>query len=294
MQVSRHTAGVLWCVGAAVLWSLSGVYSRLVGGIDVATAVVVRNSAAVLVFVAVLALRRGGPRARASLSGAMLLTGAVNAVSSISYIGALLLAPVANVAVIYATTPLFAALLSWLVLRASTSRATLACAGLALLGVVIVAGGGQAGGMAVGNALAVLMTATAAAAMVLTQCDPSIDAAWMTLVTTGLSALACLPFSHLGGVNAWQAVLLGLYGVGGGTAFVLLVQGVRRISSVEAGLLAGLDVVLAPLWVWLAFGEQPAGRTWLGGLVVLAAIGLQVARGRDAAQPQAGVQPREV
>ena len=56
-----------------------------------------------------------------------------------------------------------------------------------------------------------------------------------------------------------------------GLAFVLFMEGAKRIPSAEAGLISLLDVVLGPFWVFLAFGENPGAATVLGGAIVLAA-----------------------
>jgi drug/metabolite transporter (DMT)-like permease len=46
------------------------------------------------------------------------------------------------------------------------------------------------------------------------------------------------------------------------------------ISATESALVSALDTPLAPVWVWLAFGEVPTSTTLLGGaIVVLAVIG---------------------
>ena len=37
-------------------------------------------------------------------------------------------------------------------------------------------------------------------------------------------------------------------------------------------LVGGLDVPLAPIWVWIAFGETPAPTTVAGGVIVIAAV----------------------
>ena len=57
----------------------------------------------------------------------------------------------------------------------------------------------------------------------------------------------------------------------------------RHIPAAEAGLIALLDVVLGPLWVWLAFDEIPSVLTCLGGAIVCAAILLDTLRGDAAA-----------
>ena len=56
-----------------------------------------------------------------------------------------------------------------------------------------------------------------------------------------------------------------------GLAFVLFMEGAKRIPSAEAGLISLLDVVLGPVWVFLAFGENPGAMTVLGGAIVLGA-----------------------
>jgi len=54
---------------------------------------------------------------------------------------------------------------------------------------------------------------------------------------------------------------------------VLLVRIVLlRLSAAEIGLLSLLEVVLGPLWVWLAYGEHPGPTALAGGLMVLAAL----------------------
>jgi drug/metabolite transporter (DMT)-like permease len=48
-------------------------------------------------------------------------------------------------------------------------------------------------------------------------------------------------------------------------------EGAKFIPSAEAGLISLLDVVLGPLWVFIAFGENPGLATMLGGAIVLGA-----------------------
>jgi drug/metabolite transporter (DMT)-like permease len=57
-----------------------------------------------------------------------------------------------------------------------------------------------------------------------------------------------------------------------GLAYLLFLTGSRLILSSEAGLIALLDVVLGPLWVWLAFAENPGVPAIIGGGIVLASL----------------------
>ena len=73
-----------------------------------------------------------------------------------------------------------------------------------------------------------------------------------------------------------------------GLPCMLLVQVSRTLSAPEIALLALLEVMLGPVWVWLGAGEVPAATTLLGGAIVLAALaGNQLAAlaGRRAKAP---------
>jgi DME family drug/metabolite transporter len=54
--------------------------------------------------------------------------------------------------------------------------------------------------------------------------------------------------------------------------YVLFSHGLRRVSSVEAGLLALVEPVLNPVWVALFYGERPTGATLVGGALIVASL----------------------
>ena len=53
---------------------------------------------------------------------------------------------------------------------------------------------------------------------------------------------------------------------------MLLVLASRALLAPEIALLGLLEVVLGPLWVWFAVGEDPGRATLVGGSIVLAAL----------------------
>jgi drug/metabolite transporter (DMT)-like permease len=70
---------------------------------------------------------------------------------------------------------------------------------------------------------------------------------------------------------------LGVFQTGLGT--MLMVHGSKHVPASQIGLLAMLEVVLSPVWVWLAVGEEPAAAIMLRGGVIAAAIGYQALGG---------------
>jgi len=47
---------------------------------------------------------------------------------------------------------------------------------------------------------------------------------------------------------------------------------VPRLSAAEVGLLSLIEVILGPLWVWLARGEEPGAAVLAGGAIVISAL----------------------
>ena len=67
--------------------------------------------------------------------------------------------------------------------------------------------------------------------------------------------------------------LLALFGAAQlGLGLVLFTAGARLIPVAEASLIAVLESVLGPVWVWLALGETPAPAALVGGAIILAAL----------------------
>jgi drug/metabolite transporter (DMT)-like permease len=80
--------------------------------------------------------------------------------------------------------------------------------------------------------------------------------------------------------GAVQFVELGLLGVvNSAVGLSLFTLGSRMIPAVESALIGSLDAPLAPVWVWLAFGETPGTNTILGGILVFGAVMANVALG---------------
>ena len=46
--------------------------------------------------------------------------------------------------------------------------------------------------------------------------------------------------------------------------------GARLIPAAQTALIGLLEVVLGPLWVWIAYTEQPSTTTLIGGAIVIA------------------------
>ena len=69
----------------------------------------------------------------------------------------------------------------------------------------------------------------------------------------------------------------------------LFVLGSRYVLGAEIMLITLIEFTLGPVWVWLAFGEQPTRTALLGGVLVLAAVaGRSIVLMRQRAKPIQG------
>jgi drug/metabolite transporter (DMT)-like permease len=88
-----------------------------------------------------------------------------------------------------------------------------------------------------------------------------------------ISGLLSLPFADhagTGSLNLFLIFLLGVVQLGCGS--ILYLYGARHLLAAETTLIALLESVLAPLWVWLLLGETPTAYGLAGGAIVFAAV----------------------
>ncbi len=112
-----------------------------------------------------------------------------------------------------------------------------------------------------------------------------------------LAALVAVFAARPRSTDAGDLLLLALFGAGQlGLGMILFTAGARRIPVAEASLIAVLESVLGPVWVWLAIGENPGLPSLIGGVIVLAALAGHTAadlrRERRGAPAQAGARNR--
>jgi drug/metabolite transporter, DME family len=275
---SRYLFGIACCCLATLGWSLSGLFVRWMPELDGWAVNGYRAPATAICLLIYLALRYRGdlmqhlwPRQ----PQALLSVGIFFGVGSTLYVYALTKGTVASVSVLGATSPFFAALLAWLVMREKTSAVALAATVVALIGVAIV----------VQAEMSALATGFAAAAISL---GYAFCFAGQTVWLRQYRNLEMIPGIALGGLMVfafvalfvglpalplWQIGLLALMGlVQLALPLILFAVGAKYVPVVPAMLIALADVILNPFWVWLVHGEQPPAGTVAGGALILTAI----------------------
>jgi drug/metabolite transporter (DMT)-like permease len=270
--------GQIYVALAALAWSSAGVLQRELS-VGTATQVAGRAIVAVLALLAFVSFsERGGVvRAFASMGWAGIAVAVTAGTASALFIVALNHTTVANVLFMQAVSPIAAALIARAGLGEAVSVRTGVAMVVALAGVGLMVGGpGGSHGLGLGLGLSVVMTLVFALSIVITRHRRDISMAPALCLSQLLVFIAFAPFSHpsaIGGKDLLLLVALGAGQIALGLAFLTI--GARLIPAAEVALITLLEVVLGPLWVWLALAERPSTATLLGGGVVVAAVLVQ-------------------
>ncbi|KRE11707.1 hypothetical protein ASE66_24660 [Bosea sp. Root483D1] len=270
-----HSRGVLYVFAATVAWSVSGIYARLLTT-DAWTAIAWRSLFAALFLIVPMAMF-GGTGTRREWKSIFGRTGmamiACQTISQAAFIGAYYSTSVANVAVIYATAPLIAAILGWALLKEAIALRTMYAGLGCLIGVAIIVSSSMGGGRIIGDLLALLMTATFAVVIVIPRLDPELPAMPPIFISAALTFLLFVPFSSVGSLDALNWLVLAAFGATNfAVALVLFIIGARHLAPAEAALIGATEIVMTPVWVWLLFSEQPPTATLVGGAVIFASV----------------------
>ncbi len=258
-----------------VLWSTVGYFVRL-AEMDSWSVVLWRSlfaSLALLPFWLVTARNRRQALARIC-TPVGLLSVLLGVAGNVTYIVALQLTTVATVMTVGAVLPFVAAVLAFLAMREPLTRRFAVAAGLASVGVVITAGAAMTPGDLAGIGMTLLMVLSWSGIIVMARKHPNLDLTLVSLASALAAVLVALPVAPAAlpsGDALMACAMLGVLTTG--LANVLSLTGGRFIRSGEAGLLMLLDVVLSPLWVWLAFGEKVGPAELVGGALVIVAVG---------------------
>ena len=261
---------------AALVWSLAGILQRQLhlGLASQLAGRAVFAFLAILVFVAI-AERGRVVRAFRAIGRPGLAIAVLMAVASGSFITAFNDTSVANVLVVQALVPLAAALLGMLTGERVRPRTWLSM-GIAVAGVAVMAGA-PTRPSAPGLFFSLVTMLAFAATIVIARHRADVSMAPATCLSQVLVFATFAPFARAGGIGGanlgWLA-LLGIVQMGLGLVFLSL--GTRLIPATTVALISQLEIVLGPLWVWLAGIERPSAPTIAGGVIVIGAVVLTI------------------
>ena len=279
------THGRMCILAAAVLWSLSGAFTKAltqptflgwheptIDAWEIAGTSVPVQIAFYRAFFAGLmlapTLRAGDIRFKPMMLAMLVCFALMNA----SFISAQALGTAANAILLQNSAPLWLYLVSIYWLREPPDRRSTISLFVGMLGIAIIVlgGGGEALVMGIGL-FSGLMYAGVILGLRMLRDLPS---NWLTVWNHLLGSLLLLPIVLTLSPPSWEQylVLVAFGTIQLGLPYWLMARGLRAVSAPEAGAITLLEPILTPVWTYLIAGELPTLWTCVGGAVILGAL----------------------
>lgn len=290
-RAERLRGATLICA-AAFLWSLGGLFVRLMDDLDAWTIAFWRA--------AFMALAVGGWVLAANGAGAVrvyramgwkgVLAGVLLGSAFVMFIVAITRTTVANAVVLQSAAPLVSAVLGRVFLKETLSPRTVFAILVAVAGVALMFADALGGGDLVGNLLALAVAVAFGANIVVVRASRSVDLVPATVLAALFAMAVALPLASPWAPSARDMALLAAMGaLSLGLGQFLFMRGAPKLTAAAVGLLCLLEVILAPIWVWLAHDEEPHAMALVGGAIVLAALVVHSALGVRRSKPPVGL-----
>ena len=202
-----------------------------------------------------------------------ILAGCLSAVNNILFVLSLTLTTAANTLVIISAAPLFAAVFSRVVLKEAIAPLTWLAVLVVFIGISAIFFGSIGGGSLIGDLCAIGAACFFAGHLTALRYKKGTNMMPAVALAGFLTAVVAFPLAASLSINSRDLALLALMGfVMLPVALGLIALGPRLISAPEVGLLALVEAILGPYWVWLVVNEVPAVQTVLGGILILGTL----------------------
>ncbi|KJS45710.1 MAG: membrane protein [Roseovarius sp. BRH_c41] len=264
---------------AGLVWSTVGLGIRLIDEAQVWQILFYRSVSMTLLLYGVIRLRTGQDPLR--LAWRMGWPGVIGGLSLVAaYTGAIFAiqtTSVANAMMLFACSPLLAAVLGRVILGEYVRPQTWVAILVAGCGIAVMVWDKFGGAALLGN-LAAIGSAVGFATFTITlrwgKATEMMPAVFLSGVFgMVLMAIICLWLGlSLGITPGDMGISLGMGVFQVGLGLILYTIGSKTVPAAELTLLSLAEVVLGPVWVWLVLGETATPNTLIGGTILLTAI----------------------
>jgi drug/metabolite transporter (DMT)-like permease len=276
MTDPARTRAIAMMVVAAICWSSGGYLVRQLALRDAWEIVFWRSVFMALFVLGVLVAmhRRRTAAAVRAVGWPGLAAGAFLACTFFFFIASLTRTTVANTFVLMSVSPFLAAIAGRLVLGERVPARTWFAMAVAFAGIVVMFADAVDAGRVVGNLLALGVSCFFAAQVtVLRKYHASVDMLPQVMIAGVISIVVAAPLALPFTATARDLGVLVVMGcVQLGAGCLLATAASRHLTATQLGLLALLEPILGPVWVWALMGEHPGTMALIGGAIVLSAV----------------------
>ena len=265
METKRNTA-IKYMIIASVLWSIGGIFIKLINWNPMAIA---GSRSAIAALVMMMYLKKF----KFNINKSMLICACSYSLLVILFVSANKLTTSANAILLQFTSPVWVALLSRAILKQKISRIDGITIIFVILGMIMFFIDELEMSYLLGNILAILSGIVMAGMILLFQQQKENFLVEITLLGNVITAIVGIPFyfiSSPGMESVLPLFILGVFQLG--IPYLLYVLAIPNVTAIDAVLIPVLEPLLNPLWVFIFAKESPTLFSLLGGGLVLLSV----------------------
>lgn len=275
--MSKENKAILEMLTCAALWSIAGIFIKLIPWNAFAISGIRSLVAGVTVLVCMAIKRR-----RIIVNRHTLTAGGIMGLVYTAFVGANKLTTAANAIVLQFTAPLFIVIFSAVFLKKRIRKNDLTAVLFTMLGISLFFFDELEGGYMLGNCVAILAGALMGA-MYMAMDENSAEERYSAILFGQLTAFIIgLPFvfatrPEFSPLPVLYIIVLGVFQLG--IPYILYGMAAEYCPPLACSLLGAVEPLLNPIWVLIFDGERPGVFALIGGIIVIASVTLWCAFG---------------
>jgi len=256
----------VYLVISALLWSLGGVFAKLIDWNPIAIAGMRSAITAILVWAVV-------KKPKFNWSKAQVLGALLYATTVITYIVANKMTTAANAILLQYTAPIYVALFGMFFVKERTTKVDWITIAAVFAGMILFFIGDLDTKSMWGNFWAVISGISFAGVAITLRMQKDGSPLESVLLGNILTAIIGIPFmfQSMPTTSSWIGlVLMGTIQLG--IPYILYAKAIKSVSALEATLIPVIEPVINPIWTFLIVGEVPGKWAIIGGFIVITAV----------------------
>lgn len=269
MENTDKSIGILAMAATAFLWSIAGLFIKVIDWNPIAIAGTRSFIASIVILIYL-------KRPRIHFSFPQIAAAVFNAATMLLFVSANKTTTAANAIILQYMAPVFTAFIGAVLLKERTHIEHFAAILLVGAGMIVMFFDELGGGRLFGNVLAVMSAITFSFCFVFLRMQKDGSPLESILLSHWLTAGICiiilffLPAPHVTQKSLLAIAVLGVVQIG--ISSILFSVAIKRISVVSAILIAVIEPVFNPVWVFFAIGEAPGAKALVGGGIIVMAV----------------------
>ena len=269
MTDNQAKIGIMAMAATAFLWSIAGLFIKV---IDWNPYAIAGLRSFIASFVLLIYLKKP----QFTFSFPQIAAAAANAITMLLFVVANKETTAANAILLQYVAPIFTAFIGAILLKEQARIEHWLGFIIASIGMIIMFMGKLSGGQMLGNILSLSSAVTFSLFFVFMRMQKNDSPFESILLSHWIIAGICLIISFFIPVPDFTVQSIGAIVILGviqlGITSILFVVAIKRITAISANLIAIIEPVFNPLWVFIVLNESPGINSIIGGIIIVSAV----------------------